>query len=196
MLGCTRRTIRRHNATDNHAMTATGMSQPVGLENVTAPAPDGRPSSRPALFVSASSASVSVLGDEALEPMPRSRASPPRPQREPHRVRTRRRLSDTRACVSRSARRSSSEGQSLRRLVTDARKSSESCNASLAVIRRFCSTQKRCFIAATLCQSRRANAIKSSRRMGSRIPDDPLVSPVMSRSAGSSSFPRARHRCL
>ncbi len=67
MLGCTRRTIRRHNATDNHAMTATGMSQPVGLENVTAPAPDGRPSSRPALFVSASSASVSVLGDEALE---------------------------------------------------------------------------------------------------------------------------------
>ena len=32
-------------------------------------------------------------------------------------------------------------------------------------MRRFCSTQNRSFIAATLGQSRRANAIKSSRRM-------------------------------
>ena len=30
-----RRTVRRHDPADNRAMTATGMSQPVGLERIT-----------------------------------------------------------------------------------------------------------------------------------------------------------------
>ena len=79
--------------------------------------------------------------------------------------RTRCKLSDTRECVSRSDRRSSSDGQSLRRLLTAARRSSPSRSASPAVMLRFCSTQKRSFIFATLWQSRRANSIRSSGRM-------------------------------